>query len=254
MSLLPRTLRLVGGVGLLALTGCYSYSPYGYGPYGGYPGGYGAPPPGGVIQQGPVLGPPSTFTPQGSAAPTWQQSTGPVPGGTNSSKSGSVPEYNDPGSFNSTGSDSPFGSRDGSARSSAAELARTVVGRPQLVSHEPHLRPIPVQTATSGAAQTVSAARQPNPYDHDREGFAWLRGVVDFDEEEGTWNIIYDLRPAEDDELGGSVTLIADDRFQALRNQDVVLVEGHLDASVRDRLGKPSYRVERLARLVAKSS
>jgi hypothetical protein len=237
----------LGGLALLALSGCYSYSPYGYGPYNSYPGGYGAPPPGGVIQQGPVLGPPATFTPQGSAAPTWQQSNGPIPAG--SGGAGTVPEYNDPG----TAADSPFGAASGSQAS--LQTAHAVASGPRVVEQDPHLMPIPVQTVSAAETEEgASVAGQPNKYDHDRESFAWLRGVVDFDEEDGTWNIIYDIKPEAEDRFGGSMTLITDDRFQSLQDQDVVLVEGFVDAKHRDRLGKPAYRVERLAKLVAKSS
>ena len=98
---------------------------------------------------------------------------------------------------------------------------------------------------TSGKAKLC----QRNRSDYDKEHLAWLRGVVDYDKKEKSWNIIYSMDPKKDDKLGGSVTLADVDRFPGIHNGDVVLVQGKLDTEQRDRAGKSTYRVEKLQRL-----
>lgn len=105
------------------------------------------------------------------------------------------------------------------------------------------------QTSESGLP-----TRRPNPYAYDQNGYTWLRGVVDFDEQTGTWNLIYDLQPDRTDRYGGSVTLTGGQRLAILKPNDVVLIEGRFHGSERDQFGKPKYLVEHLARLVPRQN
>jgi len=100
--------------------------------------------------------------------------------------------------------------------------------------------------ATTARAQSP----EPSPFSHDRRGYRWLRGVVDFDPEERTWNIIYSLNPDPSDRFGGSIALIDGILLEALQDNDRVLIQGRIDMRARDRFGKPKYRVEHVGRIV----
>ena len=105
------------------------------------------------------------------------------------------------------------------------------------------------------ASNTVSTpTARPNPYDYDRENYTWLRGVVDYDTTHQTWHIIYNLRPDKDDRYGGSSTLSDSPQLSSLQPNDIVLVEGRFDANSRDNIGKPTYRIDHVARLVPKAN
>lgn len=103
--------------------------------------------------------------------------------------------------------------------------------------------------------KSTAAAQQAglNPYDYD-PSHHWLRGVVDYDPSDKTWNLIYDVTPDRDDPFAGSITLADDPRLSVLKNDDVVLVEGSIDYNKRDRRGKPRYRIgsktENFSRLI----
>jgi hypothetical protein len=102
-------------------------------------------------------------------------------------------------------------------------------------------------TEDFGAPPTASneaAADEGFGYEH--SSYQWLRGVVDFDPHQNTWNIIYGLTPDSSDKFGGSLILIDDGQLADFKDNDVVLVEGRLDPRAgQDLLGKPYYRVSR---------
>lgn len=100
-------------------------------------------------------------------------------------------------------------------------------------------------------AHQHTAASGPNPYDYDREGYSWLRGVVDFNDDEKTWHIIYNVKPTKDDKFGGGIRLLPSPALKSLRQGQVVHLEGAIDYEHRDADGKPQYRVEHLARVEA---
>ena len=117
--------------------------------------------------------------------------------------------------------------------------------------------PTPVQPASSSrelskqdAAKIDRFSRdqsKPNPYAYDRKNFRWLRGVVDFDEQSGSWNIIYSTKPDKNDKFGGSITLVESELFSRIHDHDIVLVEGEVDHSAEpDRLGKARFRVKKV--------
>lgn len=114
----------------------------------------------------------------------------------------------------------------------------------------PAIQLTPVSTVRDVVGgSTATQQQKPNPYKYDRKNFRWLRGVVDYDDEAKTWNIIYSLKPDPNDKFGGSIGLLGDNQLGTLKNNDVVLVEGFVDADHRDAFGKPQFRVDRLERL-----
>ncbi len=94
---------------------------------------------------------------------------------------------------------------------------------------------------------TTPPANKPNPYGHDAIGYRWLRGLVDFDERQKAWVLIYNPSPGPQDAYRGQITLIDNGQLQTLQNNDVVLVEGQVDPAFRDPgTGKPQFRIQKL--------
>ena len=111
------------------------------------------------------------------------------------------------------------------------------------------LAPIPVKSVSSTRSlneNTQSVPNEVSPFDYDRKNYSWLRGVVDFDEQNKTWHLMYSQMPEPKDVYGGDIALIDHPDLAHLRDSDVVLVEGAIDANVPDRLGKASYRIKKL--------
>ena len=105
-----------------------------------------------------------------------------------------------------------------------------------------------------GASFESSTADPPqlNPYGFDRKAYTWLRGTLDYDQTDKKWHITYSTlnsEPGERDSYGGALTLSPDNRLEEYLSSDVVLVEGSIDASQRDRFGKPMYRLNKIVRL-----
>lgn len=98
-------------------------------------------------------------------------------------------------------------------------------------------------SGVTGMAAAVAAARA-HHYDYDRDSYHWLRGTVDYDQEDGTWFLIYNLRPDEHDQYQGGMTLAAEpQQLSELKDGEAVLAEGEVDASVHDRRNAPVFRV-----------
>jgi hypothetical protein len=83
-----------------------------------------------------------------------------------------------------------------------------------------------------------------DPCDYDRLKYTWLRGVVDFDERDKSWHIIYCRRPDSHDRYGGALRLIDNPKLATLHSGDVVYVEGRIDTHRLDSHGKPQYLIE----------
>ena len=276
MQSTPWKIRVVCGLTLLGLTGCQTYSPYGM---GGYPGGiYSTPPAGYGPQPGVQLGAPAPTVMPGVPAygtpgvPGDSQTLRSPFGNAHSSQSDAPPfDRNrdgipkplndnlvpDPIHLDPENGEklSPAGSE--SENQFGNEEASTVPaqGGPQLASLEfgsspgsdqGFVTPIPV-TANSEIIVTAGAeTEQPNPYDYDRKNYQWLRGKIDFDEQDQTWHLIYSLTPDQKDRFGGSIMLIDHPNLNTLQNDDVVLLEGSVDSGSLDQFGKAKYRIEKL--------
>lgn len=102
------------------------------------------------------------------------------------------------------------------------------------------------------ADHTVSHEHGGNlrPYGRAADGHAWFRGLIDFDEQENTWYLIYNPEPNSEDPQGGTITLVEHPHLRLLTGDDVVLVEGQFDPSDLDQHGKPKYRPATVRRLI----
>lgn len=76
--------------------------------------------------------------------------------------------------------------------------------------------------------------------------FAWVQGVVEYDEASSTWVIMYNDNPRTSDVYGGVLTLADDPELKRLQTDKVFRIYGTLDPSERDSRGTPVYRVTRI--------
>jgi hypothetical protein len=114
------------------------------------------------------------------------------------------------------------------------------------LGEEGFAKPIPTVTVS----RTTSSVARVSPYRKERNGYGWLRGVVSFDETEQEWRLTYDPDASANDPYQGNFVLVGNDQLDNLLPDDVVLVEGTIEPSLKDkRFGKPSYRVRQLKRL-----
>jgi hypothetical protein len=260
------------GLALCLCTGCQSYFPNGYGyngPYSSFPaanypgsatGAAAAPATGARQTNAAAQGGASQFpTPVNKpAAATGGQSTGQK----------LVPNYKNPGdtpsSLGTPASDDEVDSikrgtsSRNSSNSTADEPEDDAGDALSSLDDSSFSKPAPYRTVAASVEdpepRRLSSKSRPSPYKKDPNGYAWLRGVVVRDAKNDSWRITYS-RDADDNDLyGGTLTLVADDRFDTLIDDDVVIVEGKVDKSQPDRFGKPSYRVQRLERLVPKDN
>lgn len=252
---------LLTGLALACLAGCQSYFPNGgYGSAGPY-----SPYPPGTIQSPPPVGPPPTTYQPGQKPPAGAPSSS-VPG----LKSESVPPAGEKAVPNPSGpgtESAPLGAdeddatlrRGTSLRENApARLdglsdddgALSAFGDPDFVP------PREIHSASATAERDESPARsatpRPNPYKFDAEGYTWLRGTVAPDPQGAGWRIKYSDNPLDDDQYGGSLSIVGNENIDSLLEDDVVLVKGRVDPATRDQNGKPVYRVETLKRLKPK--
>jgi hypothetical protein len=124
------------------------------------------------------------------------------------------------------------------------------------IDDDHYLSPTPYRAASAtsddpGVRRPGSKPRS-SPYKKDPAGYKWLRGVVARDPKSKSWRITYSRDPLDNDPYGGSLTLVDDEVLDTLMDDDVVVVEGKVDASVPDKYGKPCYRVTRATPLAPK--
>ena len=173
---------------------------------------------------------------------------------------------NDRRSFESN--DSPFGSDPAGGNpvddlepfSVIPQRGQSGQGGPVLTQHQ-QPQSAGFQTAVSPAPQRRTVARtsattapSSNPFAYDASQYRWLRGVVAYDQASNSWQMVYSASPETDDKLGGSVTLVPDQRLKSLRNNEVVLIKGQVDNSSRDQFGKPRYRVQQISRVTVNAN
>jgi hypothetical protein len=134
--------------------------------------------------------------------------------------------------------------------------------QPARVTSEPDLFEPPLQlngSATSNAAAIQTVGLDPtqdgklNPYGRDTKNAnpTWLRGVIDYDEQDRSWSIVYAAAPNPRDPNGGNLTLSNHPSLLNCRSGEVVLVEGSIDANTTDSRGKPVYAVKKMTQLTA---
>lgn len=237
--------------------------------------------PGMLSAPGTLSAPGSTFpTP---ADPNWQPTpqTYPTPAGSSNDaplfnspstpatipQTNPVPNYGDPNSpdFNSFPSGpsssptntTPFSSstqgvggeafsQDGSGvklKGIESSAAFQVDVHPASSRNEPFAQSSAPSTATNNMA-----FRPDGPaFAFDAAAYRWLRGKVDYDDVDRSWNIIYNLVPDETDLYQGSITLADGPLVSRLQHDTYVLLEGRPDPQHRDSRGRPCYHVERIA-------
>ncbi|MES2792887.1 MAG: hypothetical protein V4719_24960 [Planctomycetota bacterium] len=257
----------------------------GYPPPGGFPGGgQSAPPfsPGAVTPATPYPNVPNGPLPQGAdAAGDGFGPSGQFPGEANrppTDNGRSVPNYNDPDSpaaprrapaaTPGIGDEASFKGEINGAKRATDRLtaedptpavrpgaALTGAGADDIQFAPPTTRTTP-RTANRGiiqASQNVESTAQPQnllPYGRAPNGQAWFRGLIDFDEQENLWYLIYNPEPDAKDPQGGMVTLVEHPHLNLMQGDDVVLVEGSFDPTELDRNGRPKYRPATVRRLV----
>lgn len=253
MLKLRSTSALLTGIGLLTLTGCYSYHPYGTHP--------GMMAPNGAPMFPPMQAPPqSTFvmpgdtvgSPSNGAVPSAPQSTfipdsqleAPEPGNAGGSAA-PVPTPREPGE---SASSDPAGAATSQFQSPRASGAAAVVqGQPDLLQfQEPVVlaQAEPQSPVVAVSAEEVLENPENSGFAHDPD-YRWLQGEVEYDPQNRSWHILFDLDPHPADQLGGEVQLVgrvpADVKYSGTK----LRVSGRFDSRV-DRLGKNLYVVEHL--------
>lgn len=257
---------------LLALSGCYSYPPYGQGGGGGY---YSQPPGRMMAPSNPSLGPsgPTPVFPDGGTAPSgqgWQNpstpgdgtfkneapSIGPGSGAKDFDANKTVPD--------ASNLDTPIGPEINQQKSPSDTTPFGPEGALQRESGESFSNDSDLQfkdpinaTPTSSRGQvsaTLADAQSPgpSPYKYDAKEYKFLMGVVEYVEEEKTWHLMYSATPDAGDKFGGDIALKDHPSLKGLRKDDVVYVEGHVDSQSHDATGKPTYHVDHLQKFVPK--
>lgn len=163
---------------------------------------------------------------------------------------------------NSNDSDATFGPNNSSLMNpSSGKISRanhqTNASGPQLVKSDQFMSPSKIQTASfelpmKNSDLQTSAAKSPSPFNHDKQQYRWLRGVIEYDDLEKSWNITYNATPDKSDKFGGNIVLVDQGQLSRFKNGDVVLIDGRIDGSRQDKMGKPFYLVERAQRLIPK--
>jgi len=127
---------------------------------------------------------------------------------------------------------------------------------PQLVKSDPFMTPAKFQAASFELpvdySNQTSNAKSPSPFSFDKQQYRWLRGIIEFDEQEKHWNITYNPTPDKTDKFGGNIVLIDQGKLTPFKNGDVVLIDGKIDGSRQDKMGKPLYHISKAQKLVPK--
>lgn len=112
---------------------------------------------------------------------------------------------------------------------------------------QPPMRITPAMSARPIINVSNETAQIPDSvYGFDRVGYRWLRGSLDYDHEDGSWQIMYDRDPDPADPYGGVLTLGDDPRLRALKKSDVVVVAGYVDETAEDSFGKPVFHLDKI--------
>jgi hypothetical protein len=276
------TAVLVSGT-VLALSGCFPPPNYGYPQPGMYqyqqpiqtlepggtyvPGGSGTYVPGTSIQSSPPGS--GSLTPlDGGNAPAYSGSStqsplvpnppaagSPYYGTSNSSQTFENPttpsqQYDPPAASNPSSNPFPAGTSEINFEGYTPPAMLEVRNGPQLypamtVAYEPDVRDDASLSITAHHVERPVRDAEP-AFDHDREEFTWLRGVVSFDETDSSWNIVYSDAPESSDPYAGFLTLLDHPDFESLQDGTEVIVYGAVDPVLTDSTGRPQYVVTRI--------
>jgi|GEM_PF-1461341 len=114
--------------------------------------------------------------------------------------------------------------------------------------------PVTRAAESTGLTLPYNPEETPNPFGHDASEYQFVRGLVSYDDKLQAWSIIYDDKPARDDEYGGVFTLADHPGLTVLNDNDVVYIEGAVSKTLTDAYGKPRYIVEHLNKLKPRSA
>jgi hypothetical protein len=215
------------------------------------------------------MGSPTPITPptydnsgSGGNAPTYNPNP---PSGSSGSNREVPPPTDDligPSAIKPTGGLQPTSSQRDNLQSPFEQESNAAPEPPRTISNEPD--PFELPDRVSSTRRTSSAviqnvkyespvAETRNPFGRDTKHAnpEWLRGVVDFDSRERTWQIIYASKPDARDPQGGSISLGQHPDLALCRTGDIVLVEGAIDSSQTDSRGKPVYVLDKVTPLAA---
>ncbi|MCC7421560.1 MAG: hypothetical protein IT428_14845 [Planctomycetaceae bacterium] len=143
----------------------------------------------------------------------------------------------------------PMPATEGPATASAARALTPVDEGPKLQSPPEPVIPAGAEFAAPiiKAEASRKPQRHPNPHDFDRNAYRWIRGTVDYDEEDKSWYLIYNLTPDENDVHQGGLTLVGDPVvLGALHDGDVVQVEGEVQKAAEGFRHSTVFHVEKL--------
>jgi hypothetical protein len=237
-----------------SLIGCH-YSPYGpmyhnpgpyapmpsYGPTMAPPGGYISPGPPYVPNSGsptPLPGNPNSPTPlnSNSPTPTWRS----APNDDNSGLDNAPPFTPNPGANPvpdplDPGFDAPGAGASVPRATPLQQASAQSYEEPRKLAADPF-----AESATAATTATSS------PYGYDGKAYAWLRGIVDYDEPSQSWSIIYDLAPKPHDQFGGSFVFAPHESLKGIVPGTTVQVQGQADPGITDGGGKPLYKIQKL--------
>ncbi|MDF1744729.1 MAG: hypothetical protein P1V19_13620 [Gimesia sp.] len=133
---------------------------------------------------------------------------------------------------------------------------QTRTSGPQLVQSDRFMTPAKFQAASfelpADSSNQNPNAQSPSPFSYDKQQYRWLRGIIEFDEQEKHWNITYNATPDKTDKFGGNIVLIDEGKLNPFKNGDVVLIDGKIDGSRQDKMGKPFYLISKAQKLVPK--
>ena len=248
------------------ISGCYyprTYCPgYNSYPYG-YPQTPGTAVPGAVtpgFQNGPLFpGNPSLYEPQAPIDSTfdeddnWDRSNGQNDGvydyddfdpsnGVGAQDRINAPVPRPRGTTGSDDDDSLFLEEEGDFGDTIDSFGQTSSDSQTSFASRPHLHEPP----GSPASTTRLDPQQANPihYDFDERDYRWLQGIVNYEHDDQTWSIIYNMKG--DDRYFGDFLLIPDPAFdEEFRVGDFVRLQGHIDTTQLETPRKPMYRVDR---------
>ncbi|MCA9052468.1 MAG: hypothetical protein KDA75_01460 [Planctomycetaceae bacterium] len=269
----PVTRLLLAGAGSVALcaSGCFGpmYNPNGpwgapgysqynnypaYGnPSGGYPGSFQ------TLTPGPQYAPSGVIDPGAGASPTptYQGDPGNYGGGNVPVPTPVDPNVPNPYFGSPTGMYTPNPSDNFVAPRSGMNVDPNSDAPPFSAIHRPNgAAPLtaaadggnaPLLVRPTGLARSNSSGDK-SPYGYDSSSYDWLEGVVSFDRADQTWNIVYDVDPASEDEFAGHFTLSPSPLLKTFREGERVRLEGRVDPVERDRFGKATYLPERIIR------
>lgn len=232
-SNLRRFAQILIPAGLILISGCMNPGMYYGNPYGQpmY-----APPQ--MINQGAGGNPGSLFIPE-SSAPAYNPSgsTYDEPGLGDQTDGFDKVDENGDGRYFGAGDDDggvPFPPD----RGSADDLGVQFDGR--FDSSQGKARP--------SSIQPVSSTSAPVEYGFDTENYAWLRGVLGYDNSLRTWFITYS--PAARDQFGGNLLLKASPgQLEQFRDGDMIDVQGHVETANSSSDDLPRYHVESIRRV-----